>query len=116
MMEEWFLEEFGPYGFTLTQTLYDPYTFTPCRQVIHPKGFKTRINLTPDLVDDFNGWSKFSSAGGQVWVKRRGGVPSREWVIEEMRNLIREELYRSYPEVFERKDFLPKQKLEQFKF
>ena len=99
-MEEWFLEEFGPYGFTVTQTLYDPYTFTPCRQVIHPNGFKTRINLTPDLVDDFNGWS----------------VPSKEWVIEEHKVIIREYLLSTYPEVFERKDFTPKQKLEQFKF
>lgn len=99
-MKEWFLNEFGSYGFTVTPIEYDPNTFTPCMKVIHPKGFKTRINLIPDLVDDLNGWS----------------VPSREWVIEEMCNIIREELYRSYPEVFERKDFLPKQKLEQFKF
>lgn len=99
-MEEWFLEEFGPYGFTLTQTLYNPDTFTPCKKVIHPKGFLTSINLTPEIANDVNGWS----------------VPSKEWVIEECKILIREELYRSYSEVFERKDFLPKQKLEQFKF
>ena len=99
-MEEWFLEEFGPYGFTLTQTLYNPDTFTPCKKVIHPKGFFTSINLTEEITNDLNGWS----------------VSSKEWLIEELKILIREELYRSYPEVFERKDFLPKQKLEQFKF
>ena len=99
-MDEWFLEEFGPYGFTLTQTLYDPDTFTPCKKVIHPKGFLTSINLTPEIANDVNGWS----------------VPSKEWVIEECKILIREHLLNTYPEVFERKDFLPKQNLDQFKF
>ena len=104
MMEEWFLEEFGSYGFTVTQTLYNPDTFTPCKKVIHPDGFETSVNLMSDLVDDLSGWSL------------KIGTPSCEWVIEEMRNLIREELYRSYPEVFERKDFTPKQNLNKFKF
>ena len=106
-MGEWFLEEFGPYGFTLTQTLYSPDTFTPCKQVIHPKGFKTSINLTEESAsgsflggNDLNGWS----------------VSSKEWVIEECKILIREHLLNTYPEVFERKDFLPKQNLDQFKF
>ena len=44
------------------------------------------------------------------------GIIFEGQTLEEMCNIIREELYRSYPEVFERKDFLPKQKLEQFKF
>ena len=99
-MDEWFLEEFGPYGFTVTHTVYNPDTFTPCKQVIHPNGFKTSINLTPDLINDINGWS----------------VPSKEWVIEEHKVIIREYLLSTYPEVFEKKDFTPKQKLEQFKF
>jgi len=54
MMEDWFLEEFGPYGFTLTQTLYDPDTFTPCKKVIHPKVFFTSINLTEEITNDLN--------------------------------------------------------------
>ena len=99
-MEEWFLEEFGPYGFKVTPTLYNPDTFTPCKKVIHPKGFLTSINLTADLINDINGWS----------------VPSKEWVIEEHKVIIREYLLSTYPEVFEKKDFTPKQRLEQFKF
>ena len=99
-MDEWFLEEFGPYGFTVTHTVYNPDTFIPCKQVIHPNGFKTSINLTPDLINDINGWS----------------LPSKEWVIEEHKVIIREYLLSTYPEVFEKKDFTPKQRLEQFKF
>lgn len=99
-MEEWFLEEFGPYGFTVTQTLYYPYTFTPCKHVIHPKGFKTSINLTDEITNDLNGWP----------------ISSKEWVIEEHKVIIREYLLSTYPEVFEKKDFTPKQRLEQFKF
>lgn len=99
-MEEWFLEEFGPYGFTLTQTLYDPDTFTACKKVIHPKGFKTSINLTDEITNDLNGWSITHSLDD----------------TEECKILIREHLLNTYPEVFERKDFTPKQKLEQFKF
>ena len=100
MMEEWFLEEFGSYGFTVTQTLYNPDTFTPCKKVIHPDGFETSIILTEEITNDLNGWS----------------VSSKEWVIEECKILIREHLLNTYPEVFERKNFLPKQNLSQFKF
>jgi len=99
-MEEWFLEEFGPYGFTLTQTLYNPDTFTPYKKVIHPKGFFTSINLREEITNDLDGWL----------------VPSEEWTIEQCKILIREHLLNTYPEVFEKKDFLPKQNLNQFKF
>lgn len=99
-MEEWFLEEFGPYGFKVTHTVYHPDTFTPCKHVIHPKGFFTSINLTEEITNDLNGWS----------------VSSKEWLIEELKILIREHLLNTYPEVFEKKDFLPKQNLNQFKF
>jgi hypothetical protein len=43
-------------------------------------------------------------------------VSSKEWLIEECKILIRESLLNTYPEVFEKKDFLPKQNLSQFKF
>lgn len=98
-MEEWFLEEFGPYGFKVTHTVYNPDTFIPCKQVIHPDGFKTRVNLTPELANDLRGW----------------GV-TYESQVEDYRELIRQELYRQYPEIFKPKDFKPKQNLNQFKF
>lgn len=97
-MEEWFLEEFGPYGFKVTPTLYSPDTFTPCKKVIHPKGFLTSINLMEEITNDLDGWF------------------SKEWAIEQFKFLIRKHLLNTYPEVFERKDFTPRQKLEQFKF
>ena len=99
-MEEWFLEEFGPYGFTLTHTLYNADTFTPCKQVIHPNGFKTSIILTEEITNDLNGWS----------------VSPKEWLIEECKILIRESLLNTYPEVFKPKDFKPKENLLKFKF
>ena len=99
-MDEWFLEEFGPYGFTVSHTVYDPNTFTPSKKVIHPRGFMTSINLSSEIVNDVSGWS----------------VPSKEWVIEELKIVIREHLLSTYPEVFKLKDFKPNQYLRQFKF
>ncbi len=98
-MEKWFLEEFGPYGFTLSITQYNPYTFSPSKVVIAPSGWFTRIRLTPELADDLRGW----------------GV-TYESQVEGYRELIRQELYRQYPEVFKPKDFTPKQNLSKFKF
>ena len=98
-MYEWFLEEFGPYGFTLTQTLYDPETFSPSKKVIHPNGYFTRINLTPELANDLRGW----------------GV-TYESQVEDYRELIRQELYRQYPEVFKPKDFKPIEILPKLNF
>jgi hypothetical protein len=98
-MNEWFLEEFGPYGFTLSVTMYNPENFSPSKKVIHPNGYFTRISLTPELANDLRGW----------------GV-TYESQVEGYRELIRQELYRQYPEVFKPKDFLPKQNLSQFKF
>lgn len=98
-MNEWFLEEFGPYGFTLSNTVYDAYNFSPHKRVIHPNGYFTRISLTPELADDLRGW----------------GV-TYESQVEGYRELIRQELYRQYPEVFKPKDFKPKENLLKFKF
>jgi hypothetical protein len=98
-MNEWFLEEFGPYGFTLSNTVYDPYNFSPHKRVIHPNGYITRISLTPELANDLRGW----------------GV-TYESQVEYYRELIRQELYRQYPKVFKPKDFKPKENLLKFKF
>jgi len=98
-MNEWFLEEFGPYGLTLSNTVYDPYNFSPYKKVVLPNGYFTRIKLTPELADDLRGW----------------GV-TYESQVEGYRELIRQELYRQYPEVFKPKDFKPKENLLKFKF
>ena len=98
-MNEWFLEEFGPYGLTLSSTIYDPYNFSPHKKVILPNGYFTRISLTPELADDLRGW----------------GV-TYESQVEGYRELIRQELYRQYPEIFKPKDFKPKENLLKFKF
>ena len=98
-MNEWFLEEFGPYGLTLSSTIIDAYTFSPCKKVVLPNGYVTRIKLTPELADDLRGW----------------GV-TYESQVEDYRGLIRQELYRQYPEIFKPKDFKPKENLLKFKF
>lgn len=98
-MNEWFLEEFGPYRVTLSNTVYDPYNFSPHKMVVLPNGYVTRIKLTPELADDLRGW----------------GV-TYESQVEDYRELIRQELYRLYPEVFKPKDFKPKENLLKFKF
>ena len=33
-LEEWFLEEFGPLGFSLTPMMYSPESFEPFLEVI----------------------------------------------------------------------------------
>lgn len=58
-IEEWFLNEFGPLGFLLTPTLYNPYTFTPSKGVLF-RGrnvgiIHTNINLCLDVTEDVVG-------------------------------------------------------------
>lgn len=94
---EWFLEEFGPYGITLSPTIYNPYNFSPGKRVLLPNGYCTLITLTPELADDLRGW----------------GV-TYESQVEGYRELIRQELYRQHPEVFKSKDFKPKKNLKKW--
>ena len=54
--EEWFLSEFGRYGFTLSVTMYDPNDFAPCKIVVLPNGLRSRIKITPNLSDDLHVW------------------------------------------------------------
>lgn len=98
-MDDWFLVEFGPYGFRLSPTIYNPDSFSPTKKVIHPDGFPTPVMLTPELADDLRGW----------------GI-SYEYMVETYKDHIRQTLSNMYPEVFGSKDFSPKQRLEQFKF
>lgn len=54
---EWFESEFGPLGFSLTPTMYDPDTFSPVKAVRFrsPNGgpmLLTRIRITPNMIID----------------------------------------------------------------
>jgi hypothetical protein len=98
-MEEWFLNEFGPYGFRLSVTMYSPETFAPMKKVIHPSGIYTRVNLTPELADDLRGW-------GMTYESR----------VEEYREMFKETLYNLYPEIFKPKDFRPIEKIPKLSF
>jgi hypothetical protein len=58
---QWFENEFGYLGFSVTPTLYDPNTFEPHKGVLfcHPQVngghvFKTRIRIVSGLVNDLN--------------------------------------------------------------
>ena len=100
-MEDWFLSEFGPYGFTLSPTMYDPYNFMPCKVVMVRDGnelFKTNIKITPELADDLQGY-------GMTY----------DHHVEALRELIRMEVRRQYGHLMNI-DFKPKQKLDHFKF
>jgi hypothetical protein len=101
-MEEWFLSEFGRYGFTLSPTMYNPYTFTPCKVVMvrdrNGLLFKTNIKITPELADDLQGYGM-----------------SYDHHVEGLRELIRMEIRKQYGHLMNI-DFKPKQKLNHFKF
>lgn len=98
-MDDWFLEEFGPYGFSLTPMIYDPNSFAPNKSVIDPNGVLTHVKVTPELADDLKGW----------------GV-AHDFVTEAYKDLIRQTLKTTYPEIFKPKDFIPQQRLGKFKF
>ena len=54
-IERWFLEEYSRYGFSIGQTLYDPYTFSPMKPVMlttHQGQRMTRIKIVPEMADD----------------------------------------------------------------
>jgi hypothetical protein len=58
---EWFESEFGPLGFSLTPTMYNPDTFSPIKGVRFrsPNGgpmLLTRIRVTPNIdipIDEY---------------------------------------------------------------
>ena len=100
--EDWFLSEFGRYGFSLSPTMYDPFNFSPCKAVMVTDGQcglrKTNIKITPELANDLQGW----------------GMPY-DHHVEALRELIRMEIRRQYGHLMNI-DFKPKQKLDHFKF
>lgn len=95
--EEWFYSEFGPYGFTLSPTMYDVNTFAPMKIVQSPdRDIRSRIRITPDLADDLRGWA----------------VPY-DHHVEGLRELVRMEMRRQYPNILSKSnDFIPKKELK----
>ena len=58
-ISQWFENEFGHLGFTVTPTMYNPDNFSPVRGVLfrHPLvnsgyTFKTNIQISVQLIDD----------------------------------------------------------------
>lgn len=101
-MDEWFYSEFGRYGFTLSQTVYDPFNFSPFKVVMvnTPRGLRnTNIKITSELANDLHGW----------------GIPY-DHHVEALRELVRMEIRRQFPEFFDPKDFKPIEKITKFKF
>ena len=98
--EEWFLSEFGPYGFTLSMTMYNPENFLPFKIVVLPNGLRSRIKITPELSNDL-----------QVW-----GM-NYDHHVEALREIIRMEIRRCHSEFLPQKEMLkPVKTLDKFKF
>lgn len=96
--EEWFLSEFGRYGFTLSMTMYDPNTFVPCKMVVLPNGIRSRIKITPDLSNDLQAW-------GMTY----------DHHVEALRELVRMEIRRQYGHLLSQ-DFKPIEKIPKLNF
>lgn len=94
-IEEWFLEEFGHLGFSLTPTVYDPESFMPYKKIMYENTI-THMRITPDLANDLNAWSLAGVDHAEE---------HRQIVVEQMLNFLREN----------KKDFKPTQKLNRFK-
>ena len=97
--EEWFLSEFGKYGFSLSITMYDPNTFVPCKIVVLPNGLRSRIKITPNLSDDLHAW-------GMTY----------DHHVEALRELVRMEIRREHSEFLKPKDFRPTEKITKLSF
>lgn len=100
-VEQWFLSEFGRYGFSLSPTMYDPFTFVPCKCVIITDGnlmYKTNIKITPDLSNDLQAW-------GMTY----------DHHVEALRELVRMEIRRQYGHLLSQ-DFKPIEKIPKLNF
>jgi len=96
---QWFLNEFGQYGFTLSMTQYDANTFMPIKVVCEPgSGRFTRIRLSPELADDLHGWGM-----------------THDHHVEALRELIRMEIRGQYSHLL-RQDFKPIEKIPKLNF
>ena len=92
-LEEWFLEEFGPLGFSLTPMMYSPESYEPFLEVIYEGEVLPHIKITPELAMDLSDIYGVDAVG-------------------EYRNLVRSLILR---EEKKPKDFKPTQKLNKFK-
>jgi len=110
-ISEWFLNEFGHLGFSLTPTMYNPENFAPIKGILYTypindqgnrRCIKLRTSVTPDLVQDIVGID----------------------MTEDYRDLIVRELQREVEDlglpipnfgILKPKDFKPIQKLNKFK-
>lgn len=101
--DEWFLNEFGEYGFSLSPTVYDPFDFQPYKVVMVREGMRvksTNIKITPELANDLYGW----------------GTPPYDYHVEGLRELIRMEIRRQFGHKLGCGDFRLKEKINRFKF
>ena len=93
-LSEWFLEEFGHLGFTLTPMMCHPDTFQPLKGVI------------------------WKSVSGDVITNLRIAPIFEDIIGEDMeaeyKNIVTQEIYR-FLEEHDIKDFKPTQKLNRFK-
>jgi len=100
--DEWFLSEFGKYGFTLSHEMYNVYTFRPFKVVeVRDRNrlFRTNIKITPELADDdIRGW----------------GVPY-DHCLEEFREMVRVQIREQYGHLMNI-DFKPNKKIIKFSF
>jgi hypothetical protein len=96
-LEEWFLEEFGPLGFSLTTIMCSPESFEPFRRVIYENEVIPHIKIIPEVSNDVTG----------------GFVPLPD-PVREVKQLIAEQLL-LFLEEKKPKDFKPTQKLNKFK-
>jgi hypothetical protein len=113
-IENWFENEFSPFGFNLTPTIYDVNTFTPMRGVMYTysddywdsRTVKLRTRIGPELIQDMSMYGL-----------------SQNDIINEIRCVLRSELIREVelfglPNPFGDTliDFTPKKKITKFKF
>ena len=97
--EEWFLSEFGQYGFSLSMTMYNPDTFAPCKIVVLPNGFRSLIKITPEFSNDLHAWGM-----------------THDHHVEALRELVRMEIRSKHSEFLKPKDFKPIKKLTKLSF
>ena len=70
-IEEWFNEEFGHLGFSLTPVIYDPTDFSPRKGVLY-NGLMTHLKVTPQLATDVQ--SSFGSLADEYREMLKQGI------------------------------------------
>jgi hypothetical protein len=109
-IEEWFLEEFGHLGFSITPTTYDPFTFVPHKGVMYrtDQGDRlTHIKITPDMIHDLNSYFRLDSEQEYKNLLRMAVTDFLE------NQTYRAEWVTPQPTVI---DFTPKKKITKFRF